>query len=346
LVSAIIPARNEEASVERAVESVAAQAEVGEVIVVNDQSTDGTGAILAGVAARIPKVKVMETGELPTGWVGKNYAVAVGAAAAEGEWLLFTDADTYHYPGSAKKALADAAKHEAALVSYSPEQEMETFWERALIPFVFWRLSRLYDFGRVNDASKPDAAANGQYLMIAREAYEAVGGHAAIAGQVLEDVALARCVKQAGYRLYFAGGRGIVRTRMYRSFRAMWEGWTKNLFALLDYSELALLREMTDGIILGVIVVLAAGWAYEPRGWIALAAGSAVLGARMMGFATYLRENRYPGAYIQYVVPAVCLYSATLLASWWRYKRGRIEWKGRTYPARDSNGAVGGRAQA
>src|ERR1700689_1051825 len=126
MVSAIIPARNEEASIARAVESVATQAEVGEIIVVDDQSTDRTGAILVGLAARIPKLKILNTGDvLPPGWAGKNYAVSIGAAAARGDWLLFTDADTYHLHGSTRRALADAAKHDAALGSYSPEQEAD-----------------------------------------------------------------------------------------------------------------------------------------------------------------------------------------------------------------------------
>src|SRR5271169_1915727 len=115
MVSAIIPARNEEASIARAVESVAAQPEVGEIIAVDDQSTDRTGAILADLAARIPKLKVLKTTGLPAGWMG--------AAAAQGDWLLFTDADTFHLPGSARQAMADASAHNADLVSYSPEQE-------------------------------------------------------------------------------------------------------------------------------------------------------------------------------------------------------------------------------
>src|SRR5579864_104215 len=118
MVSTIIPARNEEASIARAVESVAAQAEIGEVIVVNDQSTDHTAEILAGLAARIPKLRVMETGTLPSGWTGKTYALSIGAAAAHGDWLLFTDADTFHLPGSTAHTLDDAKEHEAALVSY------------------------------------------------------------------------------------------------------------------------------------------------------------------------------------------------------------------------------------
>ena len=176
MISAIIPARNEEASIARAVESVAAQPEVGEIIAVDDQSTDRTGAILADLATRIPKLKVVRTTDLPAGWVGKNHAVWMGAAAAQGDWLLFTDADTFHLPGSARQALADASAHNAALVSYSPEQEMESFWERAVIPLVYWRLSQRYSFERVNDPKLPDAAANGQYLMIRRDAYLAAGG--------------------------------------------------------------------------------------------------------------------------------------------------------------------------
>src|ERR1700722_798207 len=170
MVSAIIPARNEEASIARAVESVAAQPEIGEVIVVNDQSTDGTGKIVRDLAKRISKLKILKTGDLPKGWLGKNYAVSIGAAAASGDWLLFTDADTYHLPGAARRALDDAADRDAALVSYSPEQEMESLAERALIPFVYCRLSSLYSFARVNDPARPDAAANGQFLLLRRDA--------------------------------------------------------------------------------------------------------------------------------------------------------------------------------
>src|SRR6204780_5885462 len=246
MVSAIIPARNEEASIARAVESVAAQPEIAEIIVVDDQSTDSTAAILAALAARIPQLKILRTPALPTGWIGKNYAAALGADAAQGDWLLFTDADTCHMPGSTRRALNDAVEHNAVLVSYSPEQELGSFWERALIPVVYSRLAVRYPFARVNNPALPDAAANGQFMMILRETYEAVGGHTAIADQVLEDVALARRVKRAGYGIYFTAPMATVQTRMYRTFASMWQGWTKNLYPLMGGSLRNVLAEVFE----------------------------------------------------------------------------------------------------
>src|SRR5271170_6836900 len=221
MVSAIIPARNEEDSIARAVESVAAQPEIAEIIVVDDQSTDRTVAILTELAGRIPKLKILHARELPLGWVGKNYAVALGADVAQGDWLLFTDADTCHMPGSTRRALTDAVDHNAVLVSYSPEQELGSFWERVLIPFVYSRLAVRYPFARVNNPALPDAAANGQFMMILRETYQKVGGHTAIAAEILEDVALARRVKCAGYGIYFTAPMATVQTRMYRTFASM-----------------------------------------------------------------------------------------------------------------------------
>jgi glycosyltransferase involved in cell wall biosynthesis len=331
LVSAVIPARNEEASIARAVESVVAQAEVDEVIVVDDQSTDRTGAILSELALRMPKLKVLQAGELPPGWVGKNHTVSLGAAKAKGEWLLFTDADTYHLPGAVRRALADAAENNAALVSYSPEQEMERWWERALILQVYWMLSKRYPFEKVNNPALPDAAANGQFILIRHEVYESVGGHRAIAGEVLEDVALARMVKRARFRLYFANGFGIVRTRMYRSFGAMWDGWTKNLYALLGRSVFALFGELASGFVSVGLVLLCTFWVRNLWSWIVVAGGIVWFAARIATFGRYLRENRYPGSDIQFYVPGVCLYSAALIASWWRSTRGAVEWKGRRY---------------
>ncbi len=201
-----MPARNEEATIAAAVESLAAQPEITEIFVVNDQSTDGTAAELEKLSSRFAQLRVLETKEIPAGWVGKNYAVSLGAAQATGDWLLFTDADGVHLPGSTARALADAAASGAGLVSYSPEQETRTWWERALIPFVYTRLGQKFSYDAVNDPESPAAAASGQYLMIRRADYERIGGHKAVAGEVLEDVALARLAKQAGRPAAFCLG--------------------------------------------------------------------------------------------------------------------------------------------
>jgi glycosyltransferase involved in cell wall biosynthesis len=331
MVSAIVPARNEEASIARAVDSLAEQKEIGEVIVVNDQSADRTGEVLAELALRTPKLRVLRTDSLPSGWTGKNYALSVGAAVATGKWLLFTDADTFHLPGSTARALADAAETDAALVSYSPEQELGTFWERALIPPIFWMLSRKYSFANVSDAGMPDAAANGQFILIRRALYTALGGQTGVAGEILEDVALARRVKGAGHRLFFTGGHGIVRTRMYRSFGAMWEGWTKNLYPLVGRSKSALLGEFVDLIALTAVILLLTSHPLTEADRIMLGAGILFLAGRLIGYGVFLRRNLFPLSLIQYYVPGMCLYWGALAASWWKNTRGTVTWKGRAY---------------
>jgi hypothetical protein len=339
LISVIIPARNEEASIARAVESIAAQPEVGEVIVVDDQSTDRTAEILAALAARIPKLKVLETLALPRGWVGKNYAASLGAAAATGEWLLFTDADAFHLPGSARRALSDAVDHDAVLVSYSPEQEMKTFAEQALIPFVYCRLAARFAFARVNDPRRPDAAANGQFLLLLRDAYDSVGGHAAVAGQILEDVALARLVKRSRYGIYFTAPIGIVRTRMYRSFGAMWQGWTKNLYPLMGGTPRSLLIELAsvfpifEALALGLLCAVGLrGESGAPS--IVFGVALAALAGAHLRYGIALYRNLFPVSFVQYYVVGVSIYIAALISSWWKNTHGAVVWKGRAYPAK------------
>lgn len=314
---------------------MAAQAEVSEVIVVDDQSTDRTAEILQELAGRIPKLKVLRTGELPPGWVGKNHAVATGAAAAEGDWLLFTDADTYHFMGSTRRALSDAVVRNAVLISYSPEQEMETFWERALIPFVYCRLAANFSFARVNDPQDPVAAANGQFVLILRDVYERLGGHGALAGEVLEDVALARRVKRAGYGIYFTAPIGIVRTRMYRTFRAMWEGWTKNLYPLLGGKPESAVRELLRATPIVLILTIPIFYWVAHRSWRLAAFYAVIAGLFAHGrYAVNLYKNLFPVSMVQYYMPGACLYAAALIASWWKNTRGLVVWKGRAYPAR------------
>jgi glycosyltransferase involved in cell wall biosynthesis len=328
LVSAIVPARNEEENIARAVESLAAQRELCEIIVVNDQSTDHTAAILDDLATRIPQLKIIAIDSLPAGWVGKNYALWQGAQQAKGEWFLFTDADAVHLPGSTQMALKCATETGAELVSFSPEQETKTWWERALIPFVFTRLSERFRFRLINDPSSPAAAANGQYILIGRETYQAIGGHQAVRGEVLEDVALANRAKSARNRIYFGQGIGIVRARMYNTFSAMWQGWVKNLYPLMAGSSKAAAWEIVtvSPIIPLVMIILGV------LNWVFLAAGLTLLTGRHIRYALALRANQKDYQGIQYYVPAVFLYCAALIASWRRYSQGSVMWKGREYP--------------
>src|SRR5216684_4495921 len=228
-VTAIIPARNEESVIAACIASLANQPEIAEILVVNDQSTDGTASVVSGLMEKISHLRLLESGELPDGWVGKNHALWVGVQQAKCAWLLFTDADAEHERDSVSRALQIANQQGAALVSFSPEQITETWYEKALIPFIYLRLAKRFSYENVNDAKSPAAAANGQFLMLRRDVYEAIGGHSTVAGEVLEDVALAMRVKAAGHRISFGSGKGIVRVRMYRSFQAMWQGWKKNL---------------------------------------------------------------------------------------------------------------------
>jgi len=342
IVSAIVPARNEEENIAASVESLAAQREIAEIIVVNDQSTDRTGAILDELAARIPRLHVMDSRELPEGWVGKNYALSLGAAEAQGEWFLFTDADATHLPGSTAAALEIAVETGAALVSFSPEQRMETWWERALLPFIFSRLADKFRYGRINDPDSPAAAANGQYLMIRHDAYHAIGGHAGVAGEVLEDVEIARRVKRSGFRIYFGPGIGIARTRMYRTFGAMWQGWSKNLYPLMAGSLGRFVGEVLAVFpwIPAIFLLVALMLRLTPHLWwriphsaalVFFIVGIGLLAARHAAYASKLRSNRFAVSGILYYVPAVFLYCAALTVSMWRYSRGWVVWKGRSY---------------
>ncbi len=225
----IVPARNEEASLAACLQSLLAQTGMSmEILVVDDGSSDRTRAIAESFAG----VRVLAARPLPPGWSGKTNACQTGADVAQGPWLLFTDADTVHKRGSLARALTEARQHDAALLSYSPEQEVRGLAERALMPLVFAELAAAYEPRKVSDPASPVAAANGQYLLITREAYAAAGGHAAVGEELLEDVALSRIVKRGGGKLWFRFGGDAVRTRMYRSFGQMCQGWTKNLALL------------------------------------------------------------------------------------------------------------------
>jgi len=326
-VTAIVPARNEEAVIATCILSLASQPEIAEILVVNDQSTDGTASVVRSLMEKIPNLCLLEAGRLPDGWVGKNHALWVGVQQAKCAWLLFTDADAEHQRNSASRALQIAQAQGAALVSFSPEQVTEAWYEKALIPYIYLRLAKRFSYERVNDPSSPAAAANGQFLMMRRDLYEAIGGHSSVAGEVLEDVALAMRVKAAGQRIWFGSGKGIVRVRMYRSFQEMWQGWRKNLYRLMGGTPWAVFREMEANLPWIPFLLLVAGLKYP----FLLFLGVLFLIARQTSYGLDLARNQYRFSFIFYYVPAVALYVVVLWASYRSHVNGRIQWKGREY---------------
>jgi glycosyltransferase involved in cell wall biosynthesis len=331
-VSVIVPARNEEACLADCLRTLTAQSGSGfEIIVVDDHSTDGTRAIAESFA-----VRVITADPLPESWSGKCNAAWSGEKVAKGQWLLFTDADTKHTPNSVAAGLKEAEESFADLLSYSPKQEVSGLAERALMPLIFAELATTYPPKEVSDPNSPTAAANGQYLLIRREAYDAIGGHAAVATAILEDVELAKRAKQAGRKLCFRFS-DVVTARMYRSFGEMWEGWTKNLALLFPNARRLAWRCLIEfAVIVGAaIFAIIAGLQGETV--------ACVIGAAVSALWFYLFWKRVQTAHFDSLSNLLALFGLPLFALLlWNsdisHKRGSVRWKGRNYsvPATES----------
>jgi glycosyltransferase involved in cell wall biosynthesis len=336
-VSIIVPARNEEASLGDCLKSLTAQTGVSfEIIVVDDDSTDRTREVaqsFAGVRVIAPEPMPRDwTVKDRTGksWTGKNNAVVAGAKEARAKWLLFTDADTVHRPGSLARALDEAKKERAELLSYSPEQVVVTFAERAVMPVIFAELTAQYPPRKVREHSSEQGsgivAANGQYILVRRAAYDAVGGHTAIATEILEDVALARLFRDAGQRVYFRYGGDAVRTRMYRTWAQLREGWTKNLALLFPQPE----RLALQSLFLWLAAWEALGFAVSGAArhhfvWIAFAV-LWLLVYRRIRAAHFATANNLIA--IAFGLP---MFAYLLLRSKKAHANGQVSWKGRAY---------------
>ncbi len=335
-VQVIVPARNEQDCIGRCLKSLVTQQGIGfRITVVDDNSTDQTRAI----AKSFPTVQVISAPEPGPGITGKCNALIVGAKIvgakqgakqAAAKWLLFTDADTVHYPGSLAAAVLEAETRGVDLLSYSPEQETDSWGELALMPVVFADLVRTYPPERVNDPADPTVAANGQYILVRREVYEALGGHQAVANKVLEDVELARLFKASGHRILFRHGAGLVRTRMYRSFRAMCEGWTKNLALLFRHPlRLALIRSLEFILILGLPIAAAILLSkHHPIG-LAMLAGAAFF---YLFFLVRVWRAHFPMRANLMALLGLPLFVILLMRSYLHTNvQGAVTWKGRTY---------------
>jgi len=333
LLSVIVPARNEEDVLQPCLESLAAQSSESfalgrdwELLLVDDHSTDRT----AELARDVPGVTVLEAGPLPQGWTGKANALWGAAGLARGQWLLFTDADTIHEPGSLERAIREAEHAHAALLSYSPRQQVRGFWQRALMPLVFAELALAYPPARVSDPTSRLAAANGQFLMVRRQAYFAAGGHAAVSHSLLEDVDLAFQLKRRKYSIRFRYAPDAVSTRMYRTAGSMLEGWTKNL-ARLFANPLALAASRSlDLLLLLALPLLIYLFFFYPLARYALA----ILWLRTVWRCwARARKSNFSPADCALSIFALPLFCGLLVRSWFRHRvRKRVVWKGREYP--------------
>jgi glycosyltransferase involved in cell wall biosynthesis len=336
-VSVIIPARNEEVCLGACLASLVAQAGVNfEIIVADDFSTDRTRSI----AQSFNNVRVIQPPPLRAGWTGKNHAVANGAALALGDWLLFTDADTVHASGSLARSLAEAKQRPADMLSYSPAQVVESFSEKAVMPVIFAELAAAFRMADVADPTSPVAAANGQYILISRKAYDAVGGHAAVAAELLEDVALARAVKLAGYRVYFRYGGDLVQTRMYRSFEQLREGWTKNLALLFPNAIWLAIRRMCEFIVMatGMIVAITAfAKDHHELGWASALVFSVAYGV----FLLRIRRAHFKWDADLVALFGLPMFAYLLLRSRRFHQKGTVSWKGRSYGTQPVPGGPG-----
>lgn len=343
LVSVIIPARNERRNIERCVRSVlASEYPALEVIVVDDGSDDGTGDLARAIARDDDRLRVIDAPDLPAGWFGKQWACATGARSAHGSLLLFTDADTWHAPDLLPRATNALYQRGADLLTIAGRQEMHSFWERVVQPQLFVLLwTRYGGTERVSRTKRPvDVIANGQFILLRREAYDAMGGHERVRDRAAEDLAMAQEYVRAGRPIAFVLGEWQLSTHMYASLRELIAGWRKNIYAagrtaalggrvgraaypifLLGIPIYGLLPVV--GLVLAAVGILSGSWLV----WSAIIVAFTI--AAWVVVYQFMRESpvyalAYPLGFIVLLVIAVGAVS-----------RGRrVEWKSRSYVAR------------
>jgi glycosyltransferase involved in cell wall biosynthesis len=340
-LSIIIPARNEERSLPSCLASLLIQSEPGfalgqqwEIIIINDDSTDKTSEIALEAAATHDGVILLDAPPLDLssrgGFTGKSNACWTGAQAARGRHLLFTDAHTIHETNDISRALREADRHQAVLLSYSPRQIVNGFWQHAVMPLVFSELASVYPSRQVNDPISSLAAANGQFILVERDAYFSVGGHRAIGKDILEDVALARNIKRGPRIIRFRYAPEALSTRMYETTSAMIEGWTKNLALLFPKPiSLALWRTLDLLLFFGLPALALGIYWLQPwqRGVILL------LWIRTLWrFYSRVARSNFPWFDVAISILGIPLFFYLLFRSVVHHRlKKNVAWKGRTY---------------
>ncbi|MFN8381020.1 MAG: glycosyltransferase [Anaerolineales bacterium] len=343
LVSICIPARNEENNIRRCVEAALAQDYPNiEVIVLDDRSTDATLTQLTDIASRDSRLIPISGSDLPVGWAGKPYALFQASAVARGEWLCFVDADTFLKPQAISSVYAKALETEADLFTVMTEQILGSFWEKVVMPLVMTALSVGFSPRKVNDPSRRDAVANGQFIFIKRGIYDLIGGHEKVKDQIVEDKAISEQVKWNGHRLVVADGMQVVSTRMYTSLATMWEGWTKNIYlGLRDHPAMLLLGAfgatlaLIAALFLPAWPLLGLNWYFKGGEWMAL--GVILESICVWGYLIYMRvkvaSKMQISTWYALTTPlGAGVFAAMMLTSAWKVLSGQgVTWRGRNY---------------
>lgn len=331
-VSVVVPARNEEQGVRAAVESLLRQDYPAlELIVVNDRSTDRTGAILASLAEEHPaRLRVVTVTELPAGWLGKNHALWLGATQSSGAWLLFTDADVVFDPTCLRRAVAYAEAQRLDHVTMSPRLLARGYWLNAFVNFFLYAFTVFARPDLANDPRSQVGIGVGAFNLIRRSAYARIGTHQAISLRPDDDLKLGKRVKLAGLRQRVLNGADVLSVRWYATLGEAIRGLEKNSFAGVEYRVSAVLGSVA--ILAGL---LAAPWAlvWIGRGWTRrlLAATLAVQSLTYLG-ANWLNRRPVLRYLPTFPFTALLFCYVALRSTWLTLRQGGIRWRGTLYP--------------
>lgn len=343
LISCCVPARNEERNIRRCVEGLLAQNYPNiEVIVLDDRSTDATLEILRELASQDDRLNVISGSELAAGWAGKPHALYQASTAARGDWLCFVDADTFLSPTTLSACYVKAIETRADMFTIMTFQILGSFWEKTVMPLVMTALSVGFSPRKVNDPERKDAIANGQFILIKRAVYDAIGGHASVKGNIVEDKAISEQVKWNGYRLIVADGHAVARTRMYTSLPEMWEGWTKNIYlglsdraGLLWLGVFGALIALLAALFLPVWPLLGIRWMIKCGGWMATTTivESLLFWAYVIYARTRVARKMEISPWYAFTTPlGAAVFAAMMITSAFRVLTGKgVTWKGRSY---------------
>ena len=343
LVSIIVPMRNEEKNTRCCIGSLFSQNYPNfEIIAVDDWSKDNTLNILKELASIHNNLRVMEGNAVPKDWVGKSYALWQGVKQAKGDWLLFVDADTASEPCMLTSVIKYVDENKIDMLSISPFQVLETFWERVIQPVVLSSIYYAFPYRIINDPRSKIAAANGQFILIRQSVYKAIGGHSAVKNRIVEDVALANLVKGRGYRLHFVRGKRLIKTRMYTNFGEIWEGWTKNIFFELGRKWRRVIFSIVILLACGFIPPILFTWsvvkvffqgAYTLPSLLILAESTFLL--VLIIYNSWRQATKLfaiPGYYSFTVPLGILIYVAIILSSAYKVASGMgVTWKERVY---------------